>query len=141
MILTSADCAEHRTAAVFLSLKASATIGLMDDRMEMVVIPLFVGEVVGLDTGWIGGHPVGGAGDSAGVDVGVGASVRFDAVFGTGRRFGIESNVGGGDSHRSVQLECGIGSVDWIVVSATDSFDLFEVSLVGVICMAFIWID
>ena len=30
---------------------------------------------------------------------------------------------------------------DWIVVSAIDSFDLFEVSLVGVICMAFIWID
>ena len=30
---------------------------------------------------------------------------------------------------------------DWIVVCAIDSFDLFEVSLVGVICMAFIWIE
>jgi hypothetical protein len=30
---------------------------------------------------------------------------------------------------------------DWIVVTTIDSFDLFEVSLVGAICMAFIWID
>ena len=54
MILTSADCAERRTAAVFLSLKASAAIGLVDERMELVVMQLFAGEVVGLGTGWIG---------------------------------------------------------------------------------------
>ena len=34
---SSADCAERRTAALFLSLKASAAIGLMDERIELVV--------------------------------------------------------------------------------------------------------
>ena len=90
---SSTDCAERRTAALFLSLKASAAIGLMDERMELMVIPLFVGRVVGLDTGWIGGPLIGGVGLSAGV----GASVHFDAVLGTGRRLVIESSVGGGD--------------------------------------------
>jgi hypothetical protein len=37
----------------------------MDERMELMVIPLFTGEVVGLGTGWIIGPPVGGAGVSA----------------------------------------------------------------------------
>ena len=123
MILTSADCAERRTAAVFLSLKASAAIGLVDERMELVVMQLFAGEVVGLGTGWISGPPVGGAGVSATA----GASVSFDAVLGAASRFGIESSVGGGDWHRSVQLECGFGLEDWTVVSAIDNFDLFEV--------------
>ena len=72
MILTSADCAERRTAVLRLSPKASAAIGLMDKRMELLVISLFSGEVVGLDTSWISGPPVGGAF--------VSASVRVDGV-------------------------------------------------------------
>jgi hypothetical protein len=48
-----------------LSPKASADIGLMDKRMELLVISLFVGEVVGLDTGWTIGPPGGCAGVSA----------------------------------------------------------------------------
>ena len=99
---SSTDCAERRTAALFVSLKASAAIGLMDERMELMVIPLFVGRVVGLDTGWIGGPPVG----VAGVSADVGASVHFDAVLGTEAIFAIESSVGGG---------IGIGVGSWNV--------------------------
>ena len=44
--------------------------------------------------------------------------------------------MGGIDIGRSMQLDCGFGLEDWTVVSAIDSFDMFEVSLVGVICAA-----
>ena len=83
MIITSADCAERRTAVLRLSPKVSAAIGLMDERMELVVISLFTGKVVGLDTGWTIGPPVGGAGVSASA----GASVRVDGVLDVASRF------------------------------------------------------
>ena len=38
-------------------------------------------------------------------------------------------------------MECGFGLEDCTVVSAIDSFVMFEVSLVDVICTAFILID
>jgi hypothetical protein len=51
--------------------------------MELVVISLFTGDVVGLDTGWIIGPPVGGAGVSASA----GTSVRVDGVLDVASRF------------------------------------------------------